>query len=606
MKRIYRLFSLLLTLGLLLGGFSVFAEDAWSEEYYRVIDLTDQLSDEERISLDEDCVTLVSTYHVDLAFLVVSEETLEGDSAQELAEYFYYDCGFGYGANQDGFLAVYHADSGLVAIECYGNAAQRVSSDDLRAIEENSPGFAEEYGIWGVLYSVYSYLDSNLEESAAAQEERTTPASPPPQTDARGAEGMPDWYPQDPENFPRYHDETAPRVVDVADLFSDEAEARMEARLGQLREELGKDIVVFTDVSSYGLTRAVYAADFYDFNGYGIGPEFEGICLFICMEQGNRGFWSCCTGPVTRGLYTEEAANDLDDVLYEYMVDGEYTRGVEDWIENIRTLYVKGYPFIPDWYPVNGERVERFHDSSMPRVIDDAGLLTAEELSALTKQAAAISEKYHLDVAIHLTDVRSGVTRQEYSDMYYRVMGLGYGENYDGILLSVFKMPGYLGTCRITAEGSGTEKLTEVNQERLEGKCINQLESDNFYSAVRGWLKDVEHMERTGRVPRNAGYWGFIAVGGLLLGAIVGGIALAAARKKMAIPAVKQTAEAYMEENSLQVRKLEDRYTHTSTSKKYSPVESKSSGGSGGGGSSYSSSYSGSSGSSHSGSGRSF
>jgi uncharacterized membrane protein YgcG len=86
----------------------------------------------------------------------------------------------------------------------------------------------------------------------------------------------------------------------------------------------------------------------------------------------------------------------------------------------------------------------------------------------------------------------------------------------------------------------------------------------------------------------------------------VGGIALADARKKMAIPAAEQTAEAYMEENSLQVRKLEDRYTHTSTSKKYSPVESKSSGGSGGGGSSYSSSYSGSSGSSHSGSGRSF
>ena len=35
-----------------------------------------------------------------------------------------------------------------------------------------------------------------------------------------------------------------------------------------MREELGKDIVVFTDVSTYGLGQDVYAGDFFDFNGY--------------------------------------------------------------------------------------------------------------------------------------------------------------------------------------------------------------------------------------------------------------------------------------------------------------------------------------------------
>ncbi|MBR4702601.1 MAG: TPM domain-containing protein [Oscillospiraceae bacterium] len=615
MKKTIRLFALLVVLCLLLGGLSVCAEDAWSEDYYRVIDMTDALSDEERDSLDEDCIALMRAWSVDLALLVATEEDLDGDTPEELADYFYEDCGFGYGSGRDGFMAVYLSDTKTMEIYCYGNASRRLSAGDLRLIEESAPDYEEEYGLWGVLYSVCSYLDSLLEDAQQNGQTTAVPgtgegeetSSPAKQGGgvARGAAGKPDWYPVDTQNFPFYHDETAPRVVDDADLFSASAEARMEERLSELRRELGKDIVIFTDVSAYGLSHAVYAADFYDFNGYGIGPDYEGICLFICMDPADRGFWTCCTGPVTRDLYTEGAANALDDVLYEYMASAAYTEGVEDWIENVRTLYVKGYPFVPEWYPEPGETVERFHDTSSPRVVDDAGLLTPDQVSALTAQAAAIAEKYGMDVAVHVSDERSGITRQEYSDMYYAVKGLGYGDSFNGILLSVFQMPGYYGTCRVTAQGAIQEKLTEVNLDRLTEKCTGTLEGDKPYQAIRTWLKDVEHLAKTGRVPQSKGYWIGAAVIGLLGGSIVGGIALGIARKKMAAPAEKKTAEAYMVPDTLSVRKLEDRYTHTTTSRKYSPVQSKSSGG-GGGGSSYSRSYSGSSGRSHSGSGRRF
>ena len=91
-------------------------------------------------------------------------------------------------------------------------------------------------------------------------------------------------------------------------------------------------------------------------------------------------------------------------------------------------------------------------------------------------------------------------------------------------------------------------------------------------------------------------------------GAIVGGISLSGAKRKMAVPRIKQTAGDYLDRNSLQIDKVQDQYLNTDTVRKYSPVERSSGGGgsSGGGRSSYSSSYSGSSGTSHSGSGRSF
>ena len=116
-------------------------------------------------------------------------------------------------------------------------------------------------------------------------------------------------------------------------------------------------------------------------------------------------------------------------------------------------------------------------------------------------------------------------------------------------------------------------------------------------------------MEKTGRVPRTGGYWGWIAVLGAIVGAIFGGITLGAAKSKMAVPRVKQTAIDYLERDSLRINRVQDQYLNTTTTRKYSPVERSSGGGSSGGGggrSSYSSSYSGSSGTSHSGSGRSF
>ena len=140
-------------------------------------------------------------------------------------------------------------------------------------------------------------------QAALSDRDRMLPDGEKPDDDLRVGDGdpaLPAWYPKDPLSFPFYHDEKAPRVIDIADIFSGEEEQQMEARLAELRTSLGKDIVILADVSTYGLSRSVYAADFYDFNGYGIGPDREGVCLMICMEPGNRGWWCCCTGPVTR------------------------------------------------------------------------------------------------------------------------------------------------------------------------------------------------------------------------------------------------------------------------------------------------------------------
>ena len=443
-----------------------------------------------------------------------------------------------------------------------------------------------------------------------SDKERMLPDDEKPDGSLRVGEGsdMPAWYPKEPQTFPFYHDTEAPRIVDIADIFSDEEESSMEARLEELRGQLGKDIVVFTDISTYGLSRSVYAADFYDFNGYGIGDDREGVCLMICMDPNDRGWWACCTGSETMGLYTETIANQIDDLLYEYMRAGDYGAGVADWIENFRRLYTTGSPYSEDWALVSEDSIERFHDDTAPRVVDDAFLLTEEEISQLTAKAAALSEKYSLDVVIHTARNEGILDRDKYGDHFWKVKGYGLGDNYDGLQLTIFKCPSYSGDTRVAAYGKGLDKFTDVNESRLRGRVNDLVLGQDYYGAADRWLDFSDHMLKTGRVPRSSFSWGFFTALEMLAGLIFGGTSLSRAKARMATPKIKEDADTYLVPGSLKIRKVHDTLLDSVVNRQYSPrpKENRSSGGSSGGHSSYSGGYSGSSGSSHSGSGRNF
>ena len=638
------------------------ADELWTENYYRALDTTEQLSEAERDSIDRECIDLMKNYGVDFACLSLAPEHHDETSFRELAEEYYTEWEFGYGESKDGFFFPFDAASGEGEIIPFGNAGEKIPESYLQTIVQNSLKFYDTYGIHGVMYGGVRYTALYLQdhagdkasgtvgteaavtetagteaavtetsgtetagtqtavtETAGTETAGTRPDKSDPavalasgDTNRRVGEGsdLPAWYLADPALFVPFHDENAPRVVDDADIFTDEEEARMEERVGEIRKELDRDIVVYTNKSACGMDHSIMAADFYDFNGYGCGDDFEGVCLYVCMDPEDRGWWVACTGPDTKGLYTEDIANDIDDALFEFMVDGEYGAGVLDWIENFRMLYVKGDPFAPDWYPERGAKApERFHDSAAPRVVDDSGILTEEQLQDLRDYAKKISDKYGLDVVVNIAPRSGNLTREEYAKLFYEYNGYGLGDDYDGILLTVFKRQGYQSDNCLYASGKGLEKLTEVNRERLTGFVQDGMDGGNYHFALKRFLQQTDHMERTGRVPRSLVYWICMTVLSAVSGVIVGGISLFKASLRMAVPKMQENADAYLVPGSLIVKNLGDVFLGSSTTSKYIPPVSRSSGGgssSSSGRSSYRSSYSGSSGRSHSGSGRRF
>ena len=161
------------------------------------------------------------------------------------------------------------------------------------------------------------------------------------------ASDRPYWYPAVVENpFPDFHGENLPRVVDDADIFTAAEEAELTELINKLIEKYKNyDLVIFTDVTTYGIDEengeGTYAADFYQFNGYGVGDDYSGSVFFVDMNPEDRYWWSAGRGK-TEDYFTELNINRLDDRIEPYMKDGKYFEAMKVYIEALDILYETG------------------------------------------------------------------------------------------------------------------------------------------------------------------------------------------------------------------------------------------------------------------------
>ena len=131
---------------------------------------------------------------------------------------------------------------------------------------------------------------------------------------------------------------TLPRVVDNADMFTASEEASITAAVKDLINETGYDFMVFTDVTTNGRTYSAYAENYYEISGY----DWDGAMLFICMEEGNRGWYSAFFGDCSQ-YFTDDANNYVDDILEPYMQKGDYANGVVEYLDAVKDVYSGDY-----------------------------------------------------------------------------------------------------------------------------------------------------------------------------------------------------------------------------------------------------------------------
>ena len=120
-----------------------------------------------------------------------------------------------------------------------------------------------------------------------------------------------------------------------------------------------------------------------------------------------------------------------------------------------------------------------------PWVVDNAGLLTSEEVSELNRKIQTLRSDLELDIVIVTTYGTGSKGVQDYADDFYDRNGYGYGEEYTGILMLIDmeSREWYISTC-----GEAIYIFTDYGLSRMEIGFLPYLSEGLFFEAFDTWL----------------------------------------------------------------------------------------------------------------------
>jgi uncharacterized protein len=124
----------------------------------------------------------------------------------------------------------------------------------------------------------------------------------------------------------------SPKIVDDADLLTDSAESILTRQAGQIADNYGVDVVIVTVYSLDGKSPEQYADDYFDYNGYGIGPEYSGILLLISMEYRDWAISTC--GDCIR-YFSDWELDQLFDSMSYYLSSGNYAKAFSVYLAEL-------------------------------------------------------------------------------------------------------------------------------------------------------------------------------------------------------------------------------------------------------------------------------
>jgi uncharacterized protein len=134
--------------------------------------------------------------------------------------------------------------------------------------------------------------------------------------------------------------------VDEAGLLNDSEKAQIQAELIELSNKHRADIVIVTVQSIGDVTPMEYADDYFDYNGYGRGPNHDGLLLLISMEE--RDWWISTTGSAIRAFTDAGIAFIGDEMIAAGLSSGDYASAFSEfarWVDLFYNKAAKGEPF---------------------------------------------------------------------------------------------------------------------------------------------------------------------------------------------------------------------------------------------------------------------
>lgn len=200
-------------------------------------------------------------------------------------------------------------------------------------------------------------------------------------------------------------------------------------------------------------------------------------------------------------------------------------------------------------------------------VIDEAGLLSDDEREALENKIDEIRYRQNVDITILTVDSLDGLSPQEYGDLFYESADLGYGENWDGVLLLVSMEDNdwYITTC-----GYGITIFTDAGIDYIGDEIVPYMSDGDFAGAFDAFAElcdDFITQASSGEsydysnLPKEPLSLVWIPVS-IVIGFILSLIVVGGMKSKLKSVRFQAAARNYMKKDSLKITESRDMFLY--------------------------------------------
>lgn len=123
-----------------------------------------------------------------------------------------------------------------------------------------------------------------------------------------------------------------PRAVDEAGLLSAKELDELNDKLDEMSERLRFDIAVATVSSTDGKSMRSFSDDYYDYNGYGIGDNADGIMLVVLLNATQRECYITGCG-YGENVLTDRVLDSMLDDVTPYLSSGDYAEAFDTFAD---------------------------------------------------------------------------------------------------------------------------------------------------------------------------------------------------------------------------------------------------------------------------------
>ena len=197
-------------------------------------------------------------------------------------------------------------------------------------------------------------------------------------------------------------------------------------------------------------------------------------------------------------------------------------------------------------------------------VVDEGALLTPEEAAELDARCRQFYSDCGMEIAVVTVNGLEGKTAMAYADDYFDAH---YGENGILLLIAMADREWHISTC-----GSAIQAFTDGDLKKMEEGFLYFLQNGHYATAFHQFLSVAEDLREVDE-GMDTGTALAISLGG---GAIISLIVLLIMRSGMTTKRPQRSAGNYEVAGSYNLRKCQDLFLYSRTTKQEKPQENKS------------------------------